>query len=113
MTVSSKLETEERSGCQSTSNLFGGSPEDVTHSPSVTQPLVQHRDDAHEQGVTHALYPVVFHCDTARRESASVSAGLLGSGGVAVGADSYCGSTKRKGTNSNSATRLFEHNYIS
>lgn len=49
-------------------NLFGGSPEEVTHSPSVTQPLVQHRNDAHEQSVTHALDPVVFICDRAETE---------------------------------------------
>lgn len=52
----------------SASNLFGGSPEDVSHSSSVTQPLVQHRDDAHEQSVTHTLDPVVLICDRAETE---------------------------------------------
>lgn len=69
-------------------HLFGGSPEEVTHASTVTQTLVQHRDDAHEQGVTHVLDPVVYVCgnwDRVETEESDWSASAWPLGSAAAG----------------------------
>lgn len=42
------------------SYLFGGSPENISHTTSITQALVQYSDYTHEQSVAHPLGPIIF-----------------------------------------------------
>lgn len=56
-----QMQQEDGLPCAAQTHILGRLPQDVPHAAAVPQPMVQHRDDAHEQRVAGA-FPLLRLC---------------------------------------------------